>query len=204
MQDNSEMADEHEMAPRPREQMSQDVSVQGHDLFPGHNSGSAYAEQQVQTRRISGIQHDSARLLQPAAGMRVVHEVPVAFRRGLAQQGAEFVVEHAAGAVGIPHVRLVAYQPHGDGMPSTQMDALQSVSTGRPTAVGHAPSDVQDTASGREVMSSLRACVLSMHALHDENGVEVWRLRELSAAAIMEGDISRCVICVTPPTDLYA
>jgi hypothetical protein len=62
---------------------------------------------------------------------------------------------------------------------------------------------VQDTASGREVMSSLRACVLSMHALHDENGVEVRRLRELSAAAIMEGDISRCVICVTPPTDLY-
>jgi len=53
-------------------------------------------------------------------------------------------------------------------------------------------------------MSSLRACVLSMHALHNENGVEVWWLRELSGVAIMEGDISRCVICVTPPTDLYA
>jgi len=79
------MVDEHEMSPQSREQMSQDVSVRGHDLFPGHNSGSAYAEEQVQTRRISGIQHDSARLLQPAANMRVVHEVPVAFRRGLAR-----------------------------------------------------------------------------------------------------------------------
>jgi len=197
------MADEHEMAPRPREQMSQDVSVRGHDLFPGHSSGSAYAEQQVQTQRISGIQHDSARLLQPAACMRVVHEVPVAFQRGLAQRGAEFVVEHAVSA-GIPHVRLVAYQPHGDGMPSTQMDALQSASPGRPTAVGHMPSDMQDTASGREVMSSLRACVFSMRALNNENGVEVQRLRELSAASIMEDDISLCVICVTPPTDLYA
>jgi hypothetical protein len=43
MQDDFEMADEHEMTPRPREQMSQDVSVRGHDLFPGHNSGSAAA-----------------------------------------------------------------------------------------------------------------------------------------------------------------
>ena len=112
-------------------------------------------------------------------------------------------MDHAAGAVGIPHVRLMAYQLHGDGMPSTQMDGLQSACPGRPTAVGHAPSDVQDTVSGREVMSLLRACVLSMHALHDENGVEVRQFREFSAAVIMEGDISRCVICVTPPTDLY-
>jgi len=35
------MADDDETADQPRELMSQDVSVSGHDLFPGHSSGAA-------------------------------------------------------------------------------------------------------------------------------------------------------------------